>query len=140
LEQILYLAGQNMTKKTIEKIQKILEETYHTDEYFLDEVEYILAPYWEELTDDEIAQLLIESFEIFDIEKKGFINKKDLIKNLTTLGEMPLNTKDFQIIFSMIKNSNLFDYYEFVKKLCGLNTNNRKKKKKKKVKVQPTIK
>jgi len=143
LERTLHLAGQNMTKNTIEKIERILEETYHTDEYFIDEIEYILAPYWEELTDEEIARLLIESFEIFDIEKQGFINKQDLIQNLTTLGEMPLNKKDFRIIFSMINNPkkslHTFDYYQFVKKLCSLDTHNRKKKKKK-LKVQRTIK
>ncbi len=144
MEKTLHLAGQNMMKNTIEKIQRILEETYHTDEYFLDEIEYILAPYWEELTDEEIARLLIESFEIFDIEKQGFINKKDLIQNLTTLGEMPLSKKDFQIIFSMINNSkkslDTFDYHQFVKKLCGLDNQNRKKKKKKRLKIHRTIK
>jgi len=144
LEQTLYLAGQNMTKNTIEKIRKILEETYHTDEYFLDEIESILAPYWEELTNEEIGQLLIESFEIFDTKQQGFINKQDLIRNLTTLGEMPLNKEDFQMMFSMMNNSkkllNTFDYHQFVKKLCNLDTNHRKKKKKKKLKIQRSIK
>ncbi|CAF3531494.1 unnamed protein product [Rotaria sordida] len=131
LEQTLYLAGQNMTKNTIEKIKKTLEETYHTDEYFLDEIEYILAPYWEELTDDDIALLLIKSFEIFDTEQQGFIDKKYLIQNLTTLGEMPLTMKDIKIMFSMINDSkkslNTFNYHQFINKLCGLDNNNNKK-------------
>jgi Ca2+-binding EF-hand superfamily protein len=138
LEEILHLAGQNMTKNTIEKIKNILEETYHTDEYFLDEIEHILAPYWEESTDDDIARLLIESFEIFDNEQQGFIDKEYLFKILTTLGDMPLNKKDFQIIFSMMdnskKSSNRFDYQQFVKKLCSSDTNNKKPKKKLKIK------
>ncbi|CAF0904114.1 unnamed protein product [Rotaria sordida] len=138
LEQTLYLAGQNMTKNTIEKIKKTLEETYHTDEYFLDEIEYILAPYWEELTDDDIALLLIKSFEIFDTEQQGFIDKKYLIQNLTTLGEMPLTMKDIKIMFSMINDSkkslNTFNYHQFINKLCDLDNNNNKKSKKKKKK------
>jgi hypothetical protein len=32
----------------------------------------------------------------------------------------------------MIKKSNQFDYQQFIKKLCGLNTKNKKAKKKKK--------
>jgi Ca2+-binding EF-hand superfamily protein len=145
LERTLHLAGQNLTKNRIEKMKKVLEETYHTDEYFLDEIEPILAPYWEELTDEDIARILIESFEIFDIEQKGFIDKQYLIQNLTTLGEMPLNIKDFQIMFSMIdnskKSSNVFDYQKFINKLCGLDTKKKKrKKKKKKLKVKRTKK
>lgn len=57
---------------------------------------------------------------------------------------MPLNKEDFQIIFSIMKNLK-FNYHEFVKVLCGLNTDKKKKKtktkkKKKKMKVQRTIK
>jgi Ca2+-binding EF-hand superfamily protein len=116
-------------KTTVENIRKILEEIYHTDEYFLDEIEFILAPYWEELTDEEIDRLLIESFEIFDTKKQGFILKDDLIEYLSKLGEMPLNKNDFQIMFSMIKHSKQFDYHQFVHKLC-----HSKPKKKKKIK------
>jgi Ca2+-binding EF-hand superfamily protein len=123
-----------MTKNTIDKIQKILEETYHTDEYFLDEIEFILAPYWEELTDEDIARLLIESFEIFDTEKQGFILKTDLIEYLTKLGEMPLNKKDFQIMFSMMNHSKQFDYHQFIRKLCFSTSKKRKKKVKRTIK------
>ncbi|CAF3700763.1 unnamed protein product [Rotaria socialis] len=135
LEQTLHLAGQNMTKTTIEKIKNTLEETYHTDEYFLDEIESILAPHWEELTDDDIALILIKSFEIFDSEQQGSISKQDLIQNLTTLGEMPLAMNDFQIMFSMIDKSkrslNTFHYHQFVHKLCGSVKTKKKTKKKK---------
>ncbi|CAF2399979.1 unnamed protein product [Rotaria sp. Silwood2] len=138
LEQTLHLAGQNMTKSTIEKIKKTLEESYHTDEYFLDEIEYILAPYWEEITHDDIALLLIKSFETFDTEQQGFIDKQYLIQNLTTLGEMPLTMKDFKIMFSMVNDSNkslnTFNYHDFINKLCGLDNNDNKKAKKKKKK------
>jgi Ca2+-binding EF-hand superfamily protein len=108
-------------KSTVEIIRKSLEEIYKTDEYFLDEIESILAPYWEELTDEDIARLLIESFEIFDTEKQGFILKDDLIEYLTKFGEMPLSKNDFQIIFSMTKNSKQFDYQQFVQNLCYSN-------------------
>ena len=118
MERTLYLAGQNLPRNTVEIIRKSLEETYKTDEYFLDEIEPILAPYWEELTDEDIARLLIESFETFDSEKQGFILKDDLIEYLTKFGEMPLNKTDFQIMFSMVKNSKQFDYQQFVQKLC----------------------
>lgn len=140
MERTIYLAGQNLSKKTIENIQKILEETYHTDEYFLDEIEHILASYWEDLTNEDIAQLLIESFEIFDDNKQGFIDKEELKKLLTTLGDMPLSKRDFQLMLSMIKTKK-FNYHKFVEKLCGFNTNQKQKKgKKKKMKVQRTIK
>ncbi|CAF1258223.1 unnamed protein product [Adineta steineri] len=134
LEQILYLSGQNMSKSTIEKIKSKLENMYDTDEYFLDEIESILALYWEELTDEDISHILIESFQIFDDEQQGFIDKQYLIKNLTTLGDMPLNIKDLQIMCSMIDQSNIFDYQKFVKKLCGLDNTKKKKIKKKKKK------
>jgi Ca2+-binding EF-hand superfamily protein len=137
LERILHLAGQNMTQNTIKKIKRTLEDTYQTDEYFLDEIDSILAPYWEELTDEDIAHILIESFQLFDIEEQGFIDKQYLIKNLTTLGEMPLNIKDLQLMFSMINNSKKsskkFDYHQFVKKLCGLDNNHKQTKKKKRL-------
>ncbi|CAF1210067.1 unnamed protein product [Adineta steineri] len=134
LEQILYLSGQNMSKSTIEKIKSKLQNMYDTDEYFLDEIESILALYWEELTDEDISHILIESFQIFDDEQQGSIDKQYLIKNLTTLGDMPLNIKDLQIMFSMIDQSNIFDYQKFVKKLCGLDNTKKKKIKKKKKK------
>ncbi|UJR36323.1 hypothetical protein I4U23_029051 [Adineta vaga] len=134
LERNLYLAGQNLSKTIVEKIKKELEEIYQTDEYFLDEVETILAPYWEELTDEEISQILIESFQTFDSEQQNFIEKQDLIRYLTSFGDMPLTNKDFQIMFSLIKTSNRFDYQQFVTKLCSLEKKKKKKKKKKKSK------
>lgn len=125
-----------MTKKTMENIKKMLEETYHTDEYFIDELEFIIAPYWEELNNEEIALLLKRSFEVFDDEKQGFIDKKNLIENLTTFGEMPLTMKDIRIMFSMINKSkrslNTFDYHRFINKLCNLENTKKKSKKKKK--------
>jgi Ca2+-binding EF-hand superfamily protein len=131
LERTLHLAGQNITTTNVKRIEQKLEETYHTDEYFLDEIEHILAPYWEDLTDEEIARLLIESFEVFDIEENGLIDKQYLIENLTALGEMPLSKNDFKIMFSMIDDSKKFPYRQFVNKLCGLvsKTPNKKKKK-----------
>lgn len=114
----------------------MLEETYHTDEYFIDELEFIIAPYWEELNNEEIALLLKRSFEVFDDEKQGFIDKKNLIENLTTFGEMPLTMKDIRIMFSMINKSkrslNTFDYHRFINKLCNLENTKKKSKKKKK--------
>lgn len=117
LERTLHLAGQNMMTMTVEMIRKILEETYQTDEYFLDEIESILAPFWEELTEEEIVQLLIESFEVFDGEKQGFLTKTNLMEYLTQYGDMPLTKKDFRILFSMVDNSNRFDYRKFVRQL-----------------------
>ncbi|CAF1288271.1 unnamed protein product [Adineta ricciae] len=133
LERILHLAGQNFSKTTIEDIHKQLEDVYQTDEYFLDEVEPILAPYWEEFTDEEISHILIESFQTFDNEQQGFIEKQDLIRYLTTLGDTPLTSKDLQIMFSFMKTTKKFDYQQFVKKLCS-STSSKKKKKKKKAK------
>ena len=106
-----------MMKITVETIRKNLEVTYQTDEYSLDEIESILAPFWEELTEEEIVQLLIESFEVFDGEKQGFLTKADLMEYLTQYGNMPLTKKDFQILFTMVDNPNRFDYHEFVRKL-----------------------
>ena len=130
LQRTLYLAGQNLPTNTVETIRKRLEEIYHTDEYFLDEVEFILAPVWEDLSEDDVARLLIESFEIFDADRQGFLLKNELIEYLTKYGEMPLNRKDFQIMFAMIKHPKQFDYQQFVQKLCYSTPKPKKKKKK----------
>ena len=134
LEQILHLAGQNFSKTTIEDIHRQLKDIYQTDEYVFDEIEPIVAPYWEEFTDEEISHILIESFQTFDTEQQGFIEKQDLIRHLTTLGDTPLTSKDFQIMFSFMKTSKRFDYLQFVKKLCSSTSSKKKKKKKKKAK------
>ena len=129
MERTLQLAGQNPTKTTVQTLVKILEETFHTDEYFLDEIEPILAAFWEDLTEEEIVQSLIESFEIFDTDKQGFLSKPDLMEYLTHYGDMPLMKNDFQIMFSMMENSEQFDYREFVRKLCSRPSSKKKKKK-----------
>lgn len=124
LERTLHLAGQNMMTTTVENLRKIFQETFQTDEYFLDEIESILAPFWEELTEEEIMQLLIESFEVFDEDKHGYLSKMNLMEYLTQYGDMPLTKKDFRIIFSMVDNSNQFDYRQFVHKLCSSRNKN----------------
>jgi Ca2+-binding EF-hand superfamily protein len=135
LERILRLAGQNMSTTTVEEIRSKLEEIHQTDEVFLDDIEPILAMYWEELTDEEISNMLIESFEVFDTEQQGLIDRRDLIEHLTKLGDMPLNSKDLPIMFSLMDKSKTpstaFDYRLFVKRLCGLEQPVKKAKKRK---------
>ena len=137
LERALHLAGQNMIKSTVEKLRVQLEETFHTDEYFLDELEPFLAGHWEELADEQIATLLLDSFEAFDSDQQGSIDRRDLVQSLTSLGDMPMTMKDAQWMCSMAdddsnKASTAFDYRSFVKRICGSAQTTKRTKKKKK--------
>jgi Ca2+-binding EF-hand superfamily protein len=133
LERILHLAGQNLSKTTVENIKQNLKDIYETDEVFLDDIEPILALHWEELTNEDIRHILLDSFETFDNEQQGILNRQDLIDNLTRLGDMPLNGNDFKMMFSMMETSSMnFDYRQFVAKLCGLDSVEYKTKNKKK--------
>ena len=103
------------------------------DEVFLDDIESLLAFHWEEFSAEEISHSLIESFEVFDLEEQGSIDRKRLMEVLSSLGEMPLTNQDFELMFSMMDPSKTtFDYRLFVRKLCGLEQTKKKKKKKKK--------
>lgn len=124
-----------MSTSTVEEIRTKLEDIHQTDEVFLDEIEPILAMYWEELTDEEISNMLLESFEVFDTEQQGLIDRRDLIEHLTKLGDMPLNGKDLSIMFSLVDKAKTsptaFDYRLFVKRLCGLKQPAKKTKRRK---------
>ena len=144
LERALHLAGQNMTTSTVDKLRVQLEEAFHTDEYFLDEVEPFLVAHWEELTDDQIGALLVESFEAFDSDQRGSIDRRELVQCLTSLGDMPLTMKDAQLMCSLAddgsnKASTTFDYRSFVKRLCGSERMTKQRKKKKKRTLKKAI-
>ena len=71
LDRILYLAGQNLPRTTIDHLRQQAEELYQIDEVFLEDIESLLASVWEDYTDEEINQILIEAFETFDIDRQG---------------------------------------------------------------------
>ena len=125
-----------MSRSTVDEIRAKLEAISQTDDVFLDDAEPLLATHWEELTDEDISNMLIESFEVFDPEQLGLIDRRDLIEHLTRLGDMPLNGKDLSIMFSMTDKakapSTAFDYRQFVRRLCGLEARPKKKSKKRK--------
>jgi len=134
LDRILHLAGQNLPHITVDHVRRQAEELYRIDEIFLEDLEPLLVPVWEDFTNEEIHQILIEAFETFDINRQGSISRQDLMEMLSQYGDMPLTNEDFQLMFSLVESSNNFDYRQFVQKISGLNNEGSVKKKKKKKK------
>ena len=100
------------------------------DEIFLDDLEPLLVPVWEDFTGEEINQILLDAFETFDVNRQGSLARQELMDMLSHYGDMPLTNDDYALMFSLVDSSSNFPYRQFAAKISGLTHDGSVKKKK----------